>query len=106
MPRRLGLPPLPLRRPKLRASGDDVWLFTGCVMDAWLRPTHVATLEVIEATGATVALPRPRRGLLRRAAHARRAHPPGARGWPAGSCGAFPGDAPILVELGRAAARR
>ncbi len=57
VPRRLGLPPLPLRRAELRSSGDDVWLFTGCVMDAWLRPTHAATLKVIEATGTGVRLP-------------------------------------------------
>src|SRR5262249_37577796 len=34
LPARLGLPPLPLRQERLRPSGDDAWLFTGCVMDA------------------------------------------------------------------------
>ena len=53
--RRLGLPDrLPIRRPPLRASGDDVLLFTGCVMDAWQRDVHLAVQEVIEATGAGV----------------------------------------------------
>lgn len=52
---RLGLPErLPIRRPPLRVSGDDVLLFTGCVMDAWQRDVHLATQEVIEATGTTV----------------------------------------------------
>ena len=52
---RLGLPdPIPLRRPPLRASGTDVFLFTGCVMDAWQRPVHSAAQAVIEATGAGV----------------------------------------------------
>ncbi|MDE0606137.1 MAG: heterodisulfide reductase-related iron-sulfur binding cluster [Acidimicrobiaceae bacterium] len=52
---RLGLPQrLPVRRRALRATGDDVWLFTGCVMDAWQRDIHVATQQVIEATGTTV----------------------------------------------------
>lgn len=52
---RLGLPdPIPLRRPPLRASGTDVFLFTGCVMDAWQRPVHSAVQAVIEATGAGV----------------------------------------------------
>lgn len=52
---RLGLPQrLPIRRQRLRASGGDVWLFTGCVMDAWQRDVHAATKEVIEATGTTV----------------------------------------------------
>lgn len=53
--RRLGLPQrLPIRRRPLRASGGDVWLFTGCVMDAWQRDIHAATQQVIEATGTTV----------------------------------------------------
>ena len=54
---RLGLPPLAVRRGELRATGDDVWLFTGCIMDAWMRPTHQAALDVIAATGAGAALP-------------------------------------------------
>jgi glycolate oxidase iron-sulfur subunit len=46
--RRLGLPArLPLRRPALRSSElpnaqGAVWLYTGCVMDAWQRDVHVA----------------------------------------------------------------
>ena len=32
---------LPLRRgPAVAATGTDAWLFTGCVMDAWMRDTH------------------------------------------------------------------
>jgi glycolate oxidase iron-sulfur subunit len=68
LPARLGLPPLPLRRPQLRSSvtagpgarprDTDAWLFTGCVMDAWMRPTHAAALQVMQAAGAGgVALP-------------------------------------------------
>ncbi len=53
---RLGLPRrIPLRRGRLRASGGDVWLFTGCVMDAWQRHTHLAVQRVLEAAGAGVA---------------------------------------------------
>jgi glycolate oxidase iron-sulfur subunit len=59
VPRRLGLPRLPLRRAPLVASGTDVYLFTGCVMDAWMRPTHAAAHRVIEATGAGVAFAGP-----------------------------------------------
>jgi glycolate oxidase iron-sulfur subunit len=69
LPRRLGLPRLPLGRRRLRprtGSGSrarsrptDTWLFTGCVMDAWMRPTHAAALRVMEETGADVALPQP-----------------------------------------------
>src|SRR5207245_10942220 len=58
VPRRLGLTRLPLRRRPLQETGSDVWLFTGCVMDAWQRPVHEAALAVLGAAGAGVALPR------------------------------------------------
>ena len=52
LPERLGLPDkLPIRQEPLVASGDDVWMFTGCVMDAWQRDVHQATQRVIEAAG-------------------------------------------------------
>jgi glycolate oxidase iron-sulfur subunit len=52
VPRRLGLPRrLPVRRPRLEASGGDVYLFTGCVMDAWQRDVHLAGQAVLEAAG-------------------------------------------------------
>ena len=52
LPDRLGLPDeLPLRQEPLVASGDDVWMFTGCVMDAWQRDVHRSTQRVIEAGG-------------------------------------------------------
>ena len=58
VPKRLGLAQLPLRRPKaLTATGGQVWLYTGCVMDAWQRQTHHSTAALITATGATFALP-------------------------------------------------
>ena len=96
VPRRAGLTRLPIRRgPPLRSTGGDVWLYTGCVMDAWMRDTHRAAADLITATGATFAVS------------------------PAGCCGALhvhaglvgsarelaervvrsmPGDAPILVD--------
>ena len=53
--RRLGLPArMPLRRPRLRTSGRDVWLFTGCVMDAWQRDVHMAVQRVVESAGMGV----------------------------------------------------
>ena len=97
VPRRLGLPPLPLRRTRLRASGDDVWLFTGCVMDAWLRPTHVATIEVIESTGVGVALPR-RGADCCGALHTHAGLTRQARALARRVMSAFPGEAPILVN--------
>ena len=58
VPRRLGLPNLPLRRTRrLEATGDSVWLFTGCVMDAWMRDTHRSTAEVLGHLGVGFALP-------------------------------------------------
>jgi glycolate oxidase iron-sulfur subunit len=51
VPGRLGLPQLPLRSKPLRPSGDDVYLFTGCVMDAWQRHIHQDAQSVIEAAG-------------------------------------------------------
>src|SRR5262245_29606559 len=51
VPKRLGLPRLPVRRAPLRPSGDDVWLYTGCVMDAWQRDVHLAAQRVLDATG-------------------------------------------------------
>ena len=52
LPSRLGIPrDLPLRRRRHRVSGNDVVLFTGCVMDAWQREVHEAAQRVIEAAG-------------------------------------------------------
>jgi glycolate oxidase iron-sulfur subunit len=52
VPSRLGLPDsLPMRQDPIEASGTDVYLFTGCVMDAWQRDIHLAGKRVIEAAG-------------------------------------------------------
>ncbi|MCP3992160.1 MAG: (Fe-S)-binding protein [Actinomycetia bacterium] len=52
IPRRLGLPSaLPIKRQPHTCSGDDVYLFTGCVMDAWQRQIHQASQVVLEAAG-------------------------------------------------------
>jgi glycolate oxidase iron-sulfur subunit len=58
VPRRLGLGRLPIRRGQaVRSTGGDVWLFTGCVMDAWLRETHRSTAKVLDALGVEYAIP-------------------------------------------------
>jgi glycolate oxidase iron-sulfur subunit len=96
--RRLGLPArVPVRRPRLRPSGTDVWLFTGCVMDAWMRDVHADVQAVVEATGAGVALPGHEAaccGAL--AQHAGLASD--ARALARRTMRALPGDAPILVD--------
>ncbi len=52
VPKRFGVPRnLPLRRPPHHTSGVDVYLFTGCVMDAWQRDVHHAGQRVLEAAG-------------------------------------------------------
>ncbi len=102
LPRRLNLPHLPLRRGKVplgspTGGGEAVWLFTGCVMDAWMRDTHVSTARVIALAGGEVMLPGPRAaccGAL--AIHA------GLRGdakrLALRTMDAMPGQAPILVN--------
>jgi glycolate oxidase iron-sulfur subunit len=58
VPKRLGLPKLSLRRGAAPvATGDQAWLFTGCVMDAWQRDTHRNTATVLSAVGVTYQLP-------------------------------------------------
>jgi glycolate oxidase iron-sulfur subunit len=98
--RRLGLPAqVPLRQPRLKASGSDVWLFTGCVMDAWERHVHASAARVIEATGAGVAFPstRGRAGCCGALAmHAGLIE--AARAMATSVMATMPGDAPILVD--------
>jgi glycolate oxidase iron-sulfur subunit len=102
VPRRLGLPRLPLRAAPLRPGparpgAAPVWLFTGCVMDAWQRDVHAAVLRVLEAAGAAVSLPGVGAaccGALH--VHAGLADP--ARALAARVMGAMPGEAPVLVD--------
>jgi glycolate dehydrogenase iron-sulfur subunit len=97
VPRRLGVPTLPLRRSRLRSSGSDVVLFTGCVMDAWMRETHAAVKRVVEATGAGVMLSPVRAGccgaLHAHAGLTRRAATLAER-----VIDALPPDIPVLVD--------
>jgi glycolate oxidase iron-sulfur subunit len=96
--RRLGVPErLPLRRSRIAATGDDVWLFTGCVMDAWQREVHVAVLQVLDAAGTGVALPG-RAAACCGALHVHAGLDDEARRFAGRVMGAFPGDAPILVD--------
>jgi glycolate oxidase iron-sulfur subunit len=107
LPARLGLPTLPLRRPRLRPSGTagpggrpggtDAWLFTGCVMDAWMRPTHAAALQVMEATGAGVALPGSG-GDCCGALHVHAGLEDEARVLAGRVMASMPGDAPVVVD--------
>ncbi|MCU1460652.1 MAG: putative iron-sulfur protein [Acidimicrobiales bacterium] len=96
VPARAGLPRLPVRRRPLRSTGTDVWLHTGCVMDAWQRPVHAATIRVLGSAGAGVMLPG--RGAAccgALAAHAGLART--AREFADRTMAAMPGNAPVLV---------
>ncbi len=97
---RLGLPArLPVRRPKLQSTGADVWLFTGCVMDAWQRDVHAALGRVLRAMGVGWRVPEPRRGAGCCGALAEHAGMVDvARTMATRAIESMPGDAPILVD--------
>jgi glycolate oxidase iron-sulfur subunit len=97
VPRRLGLPRLPWRRASLTPTGDDVYLFTGCVMDAWQSPVHAATIRVITAAGAGVALPH-RGSACCGALHEHAGLRAQARRLAAGVMATMPGTQPIVVN--------
>jgi len=97
VPRRVNLPRLPVRRAPLRPTGTDVWLFTGCVMDAWQRPVHQAVIDVLGKAGVGVALPQ-RGGDCCGALHVHAGLVDGARGLARRVMTSMPGDAPILVD--------
>jgi glycolate oxidase iron-sulfur subunit len=96
VPARFGLPRLPVRRRRLRSTGTDVWLHTGCVMDAWQRPVHAATIRVLELAGAGVMLPG-RGGACCGALAAHAGLAATARQFAERVMAAMPGDAPVLV---------
>jgi glycolate oxidase iron-sulfur subunit len=102
VPRRFGLPVIrarSLRRPVDAPTGGapDAWMFTGCVMDAWMRDTNRATLAVLRTTGLAIA--RPGRGGDCCGAlhlHAGREHE--AEQLARRVIASMPGDAPIVVN--------
>ncbi|MGC8512417.1 MAG: (Fe-S)-binding protein [Acidimicrobiales bacterium] len=95
--RRLSLPRLPVRQATLTPTGSDVWLFTGCVMDAWQRPVHAATMAVLAAMGFGVSLPGPD-GACCGALHSHAGLKSKATMLASKVIAAFPGDAPVLVD--------
>ena len=97
VPRRLGVPALPLRRRRLASTGHDVWLFTGCVMDAWQRDIHVAAARVVAAVGVTFALPGSGAACCG-ALHVHAGLTDEARRLAERTMAAMPGEAPILVD--------
>jgi glycolate oxidase iron-sulfur subunit len=98
VPNRLGLQRLPLRRGRaIKATGNDVWLYTGCVMDAWQRETHRATAKVLDALGVTYAVPG-RSGSCCGALHTHAGLHAESIALAVQVIASVPGDAPILVN--------
>ena len=98
VPRRIALPELPLRPPPpLTSTGDDVWLFTGCVMDAWQRDVHHAAAALVAATGATFRVPGSGGDCCGALHHHAGLHD-AAVDAAASVMASMPGDAPIVVD--------
>lgn len=98
VPKRAGLTRLPLRRgPSIRATGGDAWLFTGCVMDAWLRDTHRSTARVLDALGVAYAVPGSGGGCCG-ALHTHAGLHDESVALARRVMGSMPGEAPILVN--------
>ena len=100
IPSRFGLPPLPVRLgPPLAATSNspDVWIFTGCVMDAWQRSTHRSTAALIGAAGFEFGIPS-RQGSCCGALHAHAGLDESARNLARSVMTSMPGQAPIIVD--------
>ncbi len=98
VPQRAALARLPVRRgPAVTSTGTDVWLYTGCVMDAWMRPTHRATASLITRMGFTFAVPG-RDGACCGALHTHAGLAPQARRLAERVIRSMPGGAPVLVN--------
>ena len=102
VPGRFGVPHLDarsLRRP-LDAGGPgtgDVYLLPGCVMDAWQRDVHRATLRVMRAAGATPMLPGPGADCCG-ALHAHAGRIDAARSLARRVIASMPGESPVVVD--------
>jgi glycolate dehydrogenase iron-sulfur subunit len=102
VPRRFGIPRLRARslaRPLEVPTHDtpDAWLFTGCVMDAWLRDTHRTTARVMHAANARIARPG-RGGDCCGALHVHAGRDADARRLAQRVIDSMPGTAPIVVN--------
>ena len=100
VPRRFGIPklsPRSLRRPLEADADPDVYLFPGCVMDAWQRDVHRDALRVMRATGARPGLPGAG-GDCCGALHVHAGRVAEARKLARRVMASMPGDAPIVVD--------
>ena len=100
VPRRFGIPALSpgsLRRPLEADTDPDVYLFPGCVMDAWQRDVHRDALRVMRATGARPGLPGAG-GDCCGALHVHAGRVAEARTLARKVMASMPGDTPIVVD--------
>ncbi len=102
VPARFGLPRLSTRSlaraiPVPVGGAPGAWLFTGCVMDAWLRDTHRAAARVMRATGADIARPTAN-GACCGALHLHAGRADEARSLARRVIASMPGDAPVVVD--------
>jgi glycolate oxidase iron-sulfur subunit len=98
VPKRAGLPRLALRRsPAVVSTGTDAWLFTGCVMDAWLRDTHRSTAKVLDHLDITYRTPGAGGGCCG-ALHTHAGLTDDARTLASKVMASMPGEAPIVVN--------
>ena len=98
VPPRVGLARIPIDGgPAVVPTGNDAWLFTGCVMDAWMRATHRATATVLDALGVGYDVPGPGGGCCG-ALDAHAGLTGRARERASAVIGSMPGEAPILVN--------
>jgi glycolate oxidase iron-sulfur subunit len=97
VPRRMGLPRIPFRPGPLRVSGNDAYLFTGCVMDAWQREVHHQGQAVLEAAGVGVS-PTGDRVPCCGALHSHAGLGDRARALAWRAIAELPGEKPILVD--------
>ncbi len=98
VPKRLGLATVPFRRGSpIAATGTDVWLYTGCVMDAWMRDTHRSTARILDALQVGFAVPDDGGGCCG-ALHVHAGLHDESVALAVAVIGSMPGDAPILVN--------
>ena len=100
IPKRAGLSRLPLRLgPPVVATSPtpDVWLFTGCVMDAWQRSTHRSVAALIESAGFTYGTPT-RAGSCCGALHSHAGLTDEAQNLAKSVMTSMPGTSPIVVD--------
>ncbi len=98
VPSRLGIGRIPLRRgPAIASTGDDVWLFTGCVMDAWQRSTHRSLAALMSAVGVGYRTPGAG-GACCGALHTHAGLTDDATTIAGRVMASMPGDAPIIVD--------